>query len=390
MRFVRSAPKLVIVTNVGWFFLSHRLPLALGARERGFEVHVASAIEDESEEGRIRELGFAFHRLSMTRSGMNPLVELRVISELVALYRDLRPALVHHVSLKAVLYGGIAARVAKIPRTVSSFTGMGYLFSASSLPSRFAARLVRFGLRFSLRGNLRRVIIQNRDDMRTLAARGIVPAERIDLIRGSGVDLTEFPWQPLPTGRPIVLLVARMLVDKGVVEFLDAAELLLARGVPARFMLVGGVDAHNPASLSEHYIAGRQRGSDIEWLGQRRDVAALLRASTVVCLPSYHEGLPKVLLEAAATGRPMVATDIPGCREVVVHGVTGLLVPVREVKALADAIQSLLEDPVRCQRLGAAARSKAEAEFGVAGVVDRTLDIYANLLTSEADRDVPA
>jgi glycosyltransferase involved in cell wall biosynthesis len=321
---------------------------------------------------------------------MNPLVEFRVFGELIALYRDLRPALVHHVSLKAVLYGGIAARVAKIQRSVSSLTGMGYLFSASSLSARFVALLVRFGLRVALRGSLRRVIVQNRDDLRTLAARGVVPSHRIDLIRGSGVDLARFRRQPLPTGTPTVLLVARMLVDKGVVEFLDAAELLLERGVQARFVLVGGVDAHNPASLSEHYIAGRQRGSDIEWLGQRRDVADLLRSSTIVCLPSYHEGLPKVLLEAAATGRPMVATDIPGCREVVVHDVTGLLVPVREVEALADAIQSLLEDPARCERLGAAARAKAEAEFGADRIVAQTLDVYSNLLSSEADSDVLA
>jgi glycosyltransferase involved in cell wall biosynthesis len=373
----------LIVTNVGWFFLSHRLPVALAARDQGFDVHIASGIEDPGEEARIRELGFAFHRLSVTRGGTNLFDEIRVVGELVALYRRLRPTLVHHVALKAVLYGGIAAQIAGIPRTVSSFTGMGYLFSAAGVRSRSLALLVRFGLRASLRGSLRRVIVQNSDDARSLAGHGIVPTQRIDLIRGSGVNLEAFARQPSPAGTPIVLLVARMLVDKGVVEFLDAAELLLARGVRARFVLVGGVDAENPASLSDRYMAARQRPLQIEWLGHRSDVAALLHASTVVCLPSYHEGLPKALLEAAATGRPMVATDIAGCREVVVHGVTGLLVPPREVKPLADAIQSLLDDPALCERLGSAARAKAEAEFGINKVVAQTLDVYRRLLGSD-------
>lgn len=380
MRFVSSTPRLLIVTNVGWFFLSHRLPIALAARARGFDVHVASGIEHPSEEERIRALGFEFHRLSITRGGVNPVAELRVVWELVALYRRLRPALIHHVALKAVLYGGIAARVVGMPRTVSSFTGMGYLFSASGRLARVTAYLVRSGLRFALHGRSRRVIVQNADDRRSLVAHRVVAEQQLCLIRGSGVDLEAFARQPLPEGTPVVLLVARMLIDKGVVEFLDAADLLLDRGVRARFLLAGGVDAQNPASLSEEYLAKRQRGSEIEWLAQRSDVYELLCASTVVCLPSYHEGLPKSLLEAAATGRPLVATDIPGCREIVVHGVTGLLVPSRKVEPLADAIQSLLDDRALCERLGGAARSKAEAEFGIDRVVASTLDVYASLL----------
>ncbi len=290
IRSVRPTPRLLIVTNVGWFFLSHRLPLAQKARASGFEVHVATGIEDPAEESRIRALAFHFHRLSLSRGGMNPVAEIRVMSELVRLYRRVRPTLIHHVSLKSVLYGGIAARIAGIRRTVNSFTGMGYLFSATGWFPRFVRSFLWMGLRLCLGGNLRRAIVQNQEDLRSLVSRGVITRDRIDLIRGSGVDLGMFGFQPLPSGIPVVLLVARMLADKGVVEFLDAAELLLARGVRARFVLAGEVDLQNPASLTKEYLAARQRGSDIEWLGHCRDVVALMRDSTIVCLRPITKG----------------------------------------------------------------------------------------------------
>jgi len=368
--------RLLLVINVGWFFLSHRLALAQAARDAGYEVHVACGIDDEEEAQAIESHGLTFHRLDIARSGTAPLRELRLIAHLYSLYRRLRPAVIHHVTIKPVLYGGVICRLTGRARVVHAISGLGYVFGAEGVRGGVLRRLVRALYRVALSGGNMRVIFQNQDDLRAFIDRGLLPPEHAVLIRGSGVDLKCFSPRGEPAEPVQVLLPARMLRDKGVFEFIQAARLLRARGVRARFVLAGGVDQDNPQGIPADELKAAAEAAGVHWLGLRTDMVEMLSATHIVCLPSYREGLPKSLLEAAAMGKPMVATDVPGCREVVLHDRTGLLVPARDAQALADALHDLITDPERRAAMGRAARILCEAEFGVDSVVRQTLEIY--------------
>lgn len=371
-------PRLLIVVNNPAFFLSHRLPIALGARQAGYEVHVATM--DGPSVARIRELGLYHHVIPMTRSGANPLGELRTLWALWRLFRRLRPDLVHAVTIKPVLYGGMAARVARVPAFVAAISGLGYLFSGP--PSRFD--LLRgaacFMYRLALRHPNSRVIFQNDNDREMLArARAIVP-QQVLMIRGSGVDLEAFHAVPEPEGPPLAVMAARLLADKGVREFVQAARLSAGHESGLRWQLAGSPDPGNPATVADVELQQWARDGMVQCLGQRDDIAALYAAAHIVVLPSYREGLPKSLVEAAACGRAVVTTDVPGCRDAIEPGVTGLLVPVRDAAALAAAVQCLAADDELRRRFGAAGRRLAEREFDIRHVVRAHLDAYDALL----------
>ena len=370
------ARRLLFVVNVGWFFLSHRLPIALAARRAGFEVHVACGIDSPEEAREIESHGIHFHRLSLPRAGLSPWRELRVIRELHALYRRLRPAVIHHVTIKPVLYGGLVCRFGHRGRVVHAIPGLGYVFLSRSLGGRVLRRFTRILYRIALSGADTRVIFQNRDDLDAFVEGGLVSADSAVLIRGSGVDLQVFHPREEPPGPIGVLLPARMLRDKGVFEFIEAASLLRGRGLNVRFVLAGGVDEDNPAAIPAGELRAAAAAAGVEWWGHRRDMVEVYSSMHIVCLPSYREGLPKSLLEAAAMGKPMVATDVPGCREVVIPGRSGVLVPVRDARALADALEALIADRPTRLALGQGARRLCEAEFGVAAVVEKTLRLY--------------
>jgi len=375
----RSAPpRLLYLVTEDWYFCSHRLPVARAARDDGAEIIVATRVNAHG--AAIRAEGFRLAPLRWRRGSHAPGAELAAIAEIARLYARERPDLVHHVALKPVIYGSVAATLTGVPHTVNALTGLGALFIGSSAKTRALGVLSRLALRPLLNRAGGRVILQNEDDRRLLEARGLLRHDRVSLIRGSGVDTRRFAPAPEPDGPPVAVLVARMLRDKGVGEFVAAARLLKERGVPVRMQLAGPTDPDNPAALDEASLRQWKAEGIVEWLGPVADMPALWARSHMAVLPSYREGLPKALLEAASCGRPMVAADVPGCREIVRHGETGLLAPVRDAKGLADAIAALARDAELRRRLGARARAVAEAEFAEEIVVRETLALYRELL----------
>lgn len=363
--------KLLYFVTEDWYFCSHRFSLALAAQNAGYDVTVVTRVRNHGET--IRQAGFRLEPFEISRSGLNPLHELATLWRLYGVYRRIRPDIVHHVAMKPVLYGSLVARLLDVPAAVNALAGMGWLFTSTG----GGARLIKRGVRLTLRRLLAQSIalVQNPDDAELLARLGVI-RENIRRIAGSGVDLERFRPLPEPDGVPVVVLPARLLWDKGVGEFVESARILRARGIQARFLLVGDPDVANPTSIPASKLADWVRQGWVEHLGWRRDMPAVFAQAHIVCLPSYREGLPKALIEAAAAGRPIVTTDVPGCREVVTDGVQGLRVPARDADALADALAKLLADPVLRARMGAAARDRAEVEFGLDTVIAQTLALY--------------
>lgn len=358
--------------NTDWYLYNFRLSLAKDLRARGMEVTLLSPPGKYSA---LLELeGFRWLAFPMSLNGMNPLVELGVILRLARLYHHERPDLVHHFTVKCVLYGSLAGRLEGIPYIINSVTGLGFLFLDGGIFKRLLQTLARILYRLCLGGT--RVIFQNEDDRRAFLVGGLVRPEAAELVRGSGVDLERFAPTPESEDIPVVLLAARMLWDKGVGEFVEAARRLKIQGVPARFVLVGDTYTGNPATISAAQLQVWQDEGVVEWWGWRDDMPSVLAEATVFCLPSYREGMSKILIEAAACGRAIITTDTPGCRDIVEHGVNGLLVRVKDADGLAKAIETLLADPDLRRRMGAAGRRRIEEEFSMERVVRETLTIY--------------
>ncbi|AZS81615.1 MULTISPECIES: glycosyltransferase family 4 protein [Achromobacter] len=367
--------RLMFVVNNPAFFMSHRVPVALAAQQAGYDVHVATM--DGPAVADIQALGMTHHAIPMTRSGKHPLQELGTLLALLRLFRRVRPDVVHLVTIKPVLYGGIAARLARVPGMVAAISGLGFVFLSNSLKMRLVRAVVARLYRLALGHPNSRVIFQNANDRDLLKSLGAVRDEQVVMIRGAGVDLDAYRASPEPPSPPVVVtMVARLLRDKGVREFVEAATILRARGVPVVMQLVGGLDAGNPASATQQEVDAWQRDGAVQALGERSDIAELYAASHVAVLPSYREGLPKSLIEAAACGRAVVTTDVPGCRDAIEPGQTGLLVPVRDAQALADAIARLVEDAALRQALGAAGRALAEREFDIGRVARIHVELY--------------
>ena len=374
-----SGRRLLLNVNVAWFLISHRLPILRAARDAGYDVHVVGSISSEDEVSILEKEGVTFHRVKLGRGSLNPLKDLGYLAQLLAVIRKVRPDIVHNITVKPIVYGSIAARVFRVRGIVNAVSGLGYAFIGGG-SRRVLTHVVRSAYRLALSSPAIRVIFQNPDDMSAfMAARAIHPRQAV-LIRGSGVDLEAFYPSEEPAGTPRVVLPGRMLRDKGVVEFATAAKLLRLRGYSATFVLAGMIDSANPASLQQSELAELSRDTGVEWLGHVSDVPALYRGAHIVCLPSYREGLPKALIEACAAGRPIVTTDVTGCREVVSDGINGLLVKVRDADALAVGLQRLLDDSELRIRLGAAGRRRAVAEFDVKAVVGATLALYDETL----------
>lgn len=375
--FAARPRRLLFLVTEDWYFCSHRLPLACAARDAGFDVAVATRVAGHGE--RIRAAGLRLIPLKLRRSSRNPWRELMAIAEITHIYRCEKPDIVHHVALKPVLYGSLAALLAGVPAVVNALAGMGYVFTSGKLSARLLRPLVTLAFRLLLKRG--RIILQNPDDRAALLAAGVAHPQQITLIRGSGVDTAHFTPTPEPGGTaPLVVLPARMLWDKGVGEFVAAAQMLRSEGIAARFMLAGERDPDNPAAIPAAQLESWRAAGIVEWHGRQEDMAHLLSQSHIVCLPSYREGLPKALLEAAASGRAIVATDVPGCREAVRHGVNGLLVPAGDAAALAQALRRLILDPALRREFGQQGRERAEKEFSVEKITAETLALYRELL----------
>ena len=340
-------------------------------------MHVATA--DGPEVRIIQSLGFTHHIVPFARSGQNPFTELSTLLRLTELFRHVKPTLAHLITIKPVLYGGIAARLAGTKSVVSAVSGLGTAFLEDSVVARFRRSLIVVLYRAAFRRKRLAVIFQNQDDCNMLLGLNALKNDQVKIIRGSGVKLEDFPYLPCPSGKPVVVMAARLLRDKGVLEFVEAAKLLRGRGIEVVMRIVGSHDPGNPTSLTQQEFEYWKHNGPVEFLGFRKDIAAQYAKANIVCLPSYREGLPKSLVEAAACGRAVVTTDVPGCRDAIIPEVTGLLVPVKDPTALANAIQKLIEQPVLRQRMGKAGRELAEKEFAIEKIVYEHLEIYQEL-----------
>lgn len=394
--------RLLIVVNDQASFLARRSDIALGAWKRGFEVHVIWPIAEqgvadrtspmEHSERSIDELVAAgvvrAHPIPMVRGASAVMGEIRTLLAIRRAMRAVAPDIVHQFTIKPAVYGSLAAWTLRPrPLVVNSFVGLGYLFARSDTLGRAIRSVVLrlYGL-LAKQGNIVSVF-QNADNAATVAsAARLAPTSVRVTSGGSGVDLARFPATEPPGGVPLVVLPARMLWDKGIGEFVEAARLVLASGVNARFALVGALDHSNPAAVSRAALEAWRSEGVVEWMGYRSDMAAVFAESTVVCLPSYGEGVPRSLLEAAAVGRPIVTTDVPGCRDVVAHGHNGLLVPMKNAVALAAALQEMLTDRPLARSMGAEGRRMAEQSFSVERVVADTVALYEELLGASAGR----
>ncbi|MPY90077.1 MAG: glycosyltransferase [Luteitalea sp.] len=379
--------RLLIVVNVDWFFWSHRLVLAKAAMERGYDVTVATGVE-AGLASRIEAEGLRFVPLVVGRGTFSPGADIRLLFQLRRLYRAAKPDIVHHITLKPVLFGSLAAASVGCPRVINALTGLGTVFSGRpGLGASLRASMVRFGLRRAFRASRAVALLQNPEDLDELVATGVVERRQTHLIRGSGVDVERFRPGGSRNSPPIVVMASRLIGDKGVRVFVDAARLVRARGLAARFVLVGAPDGGNPTAIPVSQLRSWEDEGVVEWWGRREDMPDVLRRATVVVLPTtYREGVPKILLEAAATGCPLVATDVAGCREICRDGETGLLVHPYDADATAEAIARLLQEPELRARLGRAGRALVEMEFSEAQVLRDTLGLYESLWSGVASK----
>jgi glycosyltransferase involved in cell wall biosynthesis len=378
-----SMPKLLYFISEDWFFCSHFLDRAKAAQRAGYEVVVLA--RSGSHRDILRSAGIRLIALSMERGSTNLLRELAVLRQVWRVYRTERPDLLHQVALKPILYGSLLARCLGLRAVVNAPVGMGYVFTAQGRRSRLLRGAVRLALRMLLNPPGSRVVFENEEDLAGSVDSGSVRQSAAVLIRGAGVDMDAFVPAAAPQpGTPIVVLGARMLRDKGILEFVEAARLLRTRGVSVRCVLVGAPDPGNPSSLAVMQLEQWRAEGAVEWWGHRSDMAQVLSACHIACLPSYREGLPKFLLEAMACGLPVVSTDVPGCRQAVQPGRTGWLVPPRDSAQLAAALQRLVQDPQLCMRMGQAGRRWAVDTFSSVVVTSQTLAVYGAVAQDQA------
>ena len=371
--------KLIIIVNELWFFLSHRLPVALAARNAGYEVHIASRSGTMDELEQLKQEQLQFHPINFHRSSTGLWQEFKTLLELNKLYKEIQPDIVHHVTIKPVLYGTLVARWVGGIKILNAISGLGYLFIAQGWQSSIRKKLLLWGYRAILYGKKVWILFQNPDDQALFFQHKIIHPQYTSIIKGSGVDLNQFALSAIPKGKIQIILVARMLWDKGVGEFVESATVLKKQGIDADFILVGSIDPGNPESISTKQLEQWNRSGVVKWLGERSDITQLLTESHIAVLPSYREGLPKSLIEAAAVGRPIITTDVPGCREVVKEGENGFLVPARDAKKLAVVIKKLINNPKLLIVMGKKSRLIAEQEFSIQKVITKTLTLYSKI-----------
>jgi len=370
--------RLMIVVTEDWYFWSHRIGLAMAARDAGYEVTVVTRVGDFGD--RIRSLGLGLVDVDFARGRLSPWPNLGTVRVLRDVYQRWAPHLVHHVALKPVVLGSLAAAHTGVPAVVNALAGLGTVLTSDHPKARVARPILRPALGWALRRPRSRTIVQNPENAEFAKSLG-APPERISLVRGAGVDIQRFRPRPAPDGPIRVTMVSRLLWSKGVREFVEAASLIRRTRDDIVFTLVGAPDEVNLAAVPSEAARSWEADGIVEWWAHRDDVEDVLARSHMAVLPTYYgEGIPKTLLEAAACGRPIVASDVPGCREVVAHEENGLLVPPRQPRALADAILALVDDPARRAAMGAKGRKRAETEFAADRINAETLLVYEQAL----------
>jgi glycosyltransferase involved in cell wall biosynthesis len=379
------------VINHAAFFVSHRLPLALGAIERGHDVILAtgragSELMEPGAENVLKAHGVRHVRVAFTASGLNPFIELRGLFQLIQLMSKQRPDVVHCASPKGNLYGGLAARLTRRPALVIAVSGMGFAFSSEpgrSMVRSLAASIFRLVARFAYGHSNKKIIVQNTEDQRQTLEATLATPDEVVLIPGSGVDVRRLSRFTAARKSEMVLFAARMVREKGVLEFAEAARIVRSSIPTWRFVMAGAADYRNPSSVAAETLERYQAEGVIEWHGLVEDMDPLFESASIVCLPSYYrEGIPKFLIEAAAASCAVVTTDLPGCREAIINGVTGDLVPARDPRALAECLSALILDPARREQYGIQGRRLAAERYDIRAVVAQVNDIYDSLVSA--------
>ena len=373
--------KILFITNTIGSFVSHRLPIGIKLVELGYDVHLIAALNSIEGANIVLSYGIKFHHIRLSRSGLNIFLEAIVFVKILRLIQSIRPNLVHLVTMKPVIYGGLIARMLRVDGVIIAISGLGYLFMSSGVLFAFLRSVVLpiFTVIFSKKNIT--VIFQNPEDQQLLLRLTKLNPLKVSLIKGSGINLHEFASTTNPSKLPkVVIMASRLLKDKGVLEYINAAKILSKKGLGIEFRLVGDIDPGNPSSLTSSELLEIKKQNIVKIYGHRDDIAVLYNESRIVVLPSYREGFPKALIEAASCGRPIITTDVPGCRESVIPSKTGFLVPPRDCIALALAIERLIGDDDLCDRMSKFARKFAEQEFSIDKVVDKHIAIYKSLL----------
>ena len=374
--------KLLFVVTEDWYFHSHRLALAVAAKERGCDVVVVTRVTNHK--GRIESQGVRVIPAQwLIRSSLNPFLELNALIELCFIFFRERPDIIHNVAIKPTIYGNLAGLLARVPRRVSALGGLGFIFTSQKFHVKILRKLIVTTFRCLLNRKNSFVIVQNEDDLSVMLDECGLDSSRLRLIRGAGVDLNVYNPSPIPQAEPVVMLASRMIWDKGIREFVESARLLKAKGIKARFVLVGSPDGENPASVPENELLRWNTEGIVEWWGYREDMPQTLAEASIVCLPTYYgEGVPKVLIEAMACARPIITTDTAGCRDLVEDAENGILVAPRDVHSLAAAISALLIDGKKCEQMGKMGRQIAADKYSISKVIDGVFSIY-NLESSK-------
>ena len=370
--------KILLFANTDWYLYNFRLSLAKDLRAQGHEIILLSP--PGSFQKHLQENGFQWISFPFSRQGINPFYEIWTLWQLIRIYHKVRPDIVHHFTIKPVIYGSLAAHLLRIRRIINSITGLGHLFIDSSPVTRLLRILAKQLYRISLRNT--QAIFENPEDRDIFIKNRLLKTEQSHLILGTGVDVEKFRPSNKHNDVPIVLFSSRLLATKGIREYMEAVRTLKQNGFKARFVLAGKTDPGNPASVMDEQIESWDQSGLVEWWGWQEDMPSTLAQTDIFCLPSYREGVPNALLEACACGLPIVTTDVPGCRDVVTHGVNGLLVPVRNAFALANALETLLASPDLRQAMGTAGRETAINKFSITKVNAETLSVYKMLLSA--------
>ncbi len=363
--------KILFVVNVDWFFISHRLPLALEAIKKSYDVYISCGITDKKEY--LESFGFKVHPLDLSRSNTGIKGEIKAFSEIYHVLKELNPDVIHFVTIKPVLYGGIASRFLNIGKKVFSISGLGFIFIKQGFKARVTKTVIKIMYKFAFGGKNSHVIVQNPDDKAVINSIVNVPTT---LIRGSGVDLSQYEYIEETNDNIKVSMACRLLKDKGIFEYIEATKILKQKFPNVEFELYGDIDIHNPASLTLDDIQNIKKEGFVKVYGFSKDIAKVFCESNIVVLPSYREGLPKVLIEAAACGRAVVTTDVPGCRDAITPNITGLLCKEKDPKSLASKIEKIIMDKNLRNSMGKAGRELAKNEFDINQVVEKHFEIY--------------
>lgn len=366
--------KILYIINVDWFFISHFLPVGLEGIKRGYEVHIACGITDKKEY--LENLGFIVHPLHISRSGTSVKTEIKTIIEMYKIIKSINPQILELFTIKPVLYGGIVSRFLKIPKKVFYITGLGYVFIAKGLKGFIVRNIVKMLYKLAISGKNSSIITENIYDKELINSLNAVNYNQIKIIRGAGVDLSKYYYIEENNENIKVSMACRLLKDKGVFEYIEASKILKKKYLNVKFELYGDIDIHNPASLTSDNIKKTKEEGFVNVYGFSSDIAKVFSDSNIVVLPSYREGLPKVLIEAAACGRAIVTTDVPGCRDAIEPNVTGLLCEVKDTESLASMIEKLILDKDLRNSMGKEGRKLAEQEFDINKVVEKHFEIY--------------